>query len=115
MAKAPDSRPAQSSSAPTPRSTPTLSAALAQSEPLVLLLQRMQESKARFAVVWPLLPEPLRSTVRAGPLDHECWTLLVNHSAAAAKLRQSLPTLLAALADGGWPPLLLKVKVLAKG
>ena len=114
MAKARDARPVLSTSAPTSAPTATLSAALAKSEPLVLLLQRMTESKARFEVVSPLIPEPLRSTVRAGPLDHESWTLLVEHSAASSKLRQSLPTLLAALAEKGWPALVLKVKVLAR-
>lgn len=106
MAKAPDSNKLPLTS--------SLSTALAHSEPLALLMQRMAQSKQRFALVGPLLPEPLRSTVRAGPLDHESWTLLVDHSASAAKLRQSLPLLLAALAEQGWPALALKVKVAAR-
>lgn len=110
MAKAPDKRPLSSTST----ATPTLASALAHSEPLALLMQRMAQSKQRFALVAPLLPEALRSTVRAGPLDHESWTLLVNHSASAAKLRQLLPLLQAALAEQGWPVLALKVKVLSR-
>jgi hypothetical protein len=106
MAKAPDANPLPLTS--------TMATALAHSEPLVLLMQRMAQSQARFALIANLLPEPLRGTVRAGPLDHESWTLLVDHSASAAKLRQSLPLLQAALSEQGWPVLAMKVKVLSR-
>jgi hypothetical protein len=92
----------------------TLATALDRSEPLALLMQRLAQSRQRFEVVAPLLPQPLLGTVRAGPLDHESWTLLAAHSASAAKLRQLLPNLQAALAQSGLPPLVLKVKIAAR-
>jgi hypothetical protein len=92
----------------------TLATALDRSEPLALLMQRLAQSRQRYAVVAPLLPPPLLATVRAGPLDHESWTLLVAHSASAAKVRQLLPDLQAALAGSGLPPLVLRVKVAAR-
>jgi hypothetical protein len=88
-----------------------LARALEGSEPLARLLQRVEESRARHAVVIPLLPEGLRGAVRAGPLDDEGWSLLVDHGAAAAKLRQLLPRLEAALAERGFQPRALRVKI----
>ncbi len=91
--------------------TLALGAALDRSEPLARLLERVRESKARFAVVSALLPDGLRDAVRAGPLDDDGWSLLAAHGAAAAKLRQWLPKLEAALAEQGWPPRPIKVRI----
>ena len=82
--------------APTPNTLP-LSDALDRSEPLTGLLRRMQDSRGRLDTVAALLPETLRPAVRPGPLDEAGWVLLVGDSAAAAKLRQLMPALEAAL------------------
>jgi hypothetical protein len=92
----------------------TLASALKHSEPLTGLLQRMRDSQARLAAVADLLPPGLQGQVRAGPLDDSAWVLLVGNAAAAAKLRQMLPTLQAALAAAGWPGPVLKIKVLPR-
>lgn len=97
-------------SPPTP-GTWALAAALDHSQPLTVLLQRLQRSRERFAAIEPLLGEGLRSAVRAGPLDDAGWTLLVSGGAAAAKLRQLLPQLQAALLEQGWPELPIRVRV----
>lgn len=102
------------SSPPLPQSaTLRLGAALDRSEPLGSLLRRVQESNARYAAVRPLLPAGLASLVRPGPLDDSHWALLVPSGAAAAKLRQCLPTIAAALQAQGWADVSMRVKVVA--
>jgi hypothetical protein len=88
-----------------------LAQALNGSESLAGLLARMQQSQARLALVAPLLPLALRSQVRAGPVDDKAWDMLVDNAAAAAKLRQMLPSLQAALAQGGWPEPAPRVRI----
>jgi hypothetical protein len=92
----------------------TVAAALGRSEPLTGLLQRMRESRARLDTVVPLLPPGLADGMRAGPLDDSAWVLLVSNAAAAAKLRQMLPALEAALRARGWPGPPIKIKVLPR-
>ena len=87
--------------------------ALAGSEPLALLSRRMRESQDRLAAVMPLLPPGMRSAVRAGPIDEEAWSLLVNSNAVAAKLRQMVPALEAHLRTQGWAGPPVRVKLLS--
>jgi len=102
-------------SVPPPLRTVALADALGASEPLAQLLARVRAARARFdGVVAPLLPEALRAAVRPGPLDDKGWVLLADSPAVAAKLRQLLPQLSAALAAAGWPDASLKVKVLPR-
>jgi len=91
-----------------------MATALGQSEPLNGLLRRMRESRARLDVVAGLLPEGLRPAVRPGPLDDAGWVLLVADSSAAAKLRQLMPALEAALLASGWPAVAVRIKVLPR-
>jgi len=91
-----------------------LARALDRSEPLAGLLQRVQGSRQRFEAVRALLPAALLGSVRPGPLDEAAWLLLVDHAAAAAKLRQMQPALQAALASGGWPAPPVKIKILPR-
>jgi len=90
-----------------------LSQALQSSAPLASLMDRVNQSRKRLAAVEDLLPPALRSSVRAGPLDDATWVLLVDNSAAAAKLRQMLPSLVARLLEAGWSGPELKVKIQA--
>ncbi len=92
----------------------SLDLALARSEPLTGLMQRMRASQGRLASISGLLPAGLLDGVRAGPLDDASWVLLVAHSAGAAKLRQLMPDLQAALVTQGWPELPIKIKVLPR-
>lgn len=85
--------------------------ALSANATLAQLLQRMQEAQARLTVVLPALPAGLRRHVRSGVLDDTGWNLVVPNGAVAAKLRQCLPAVEQALADGGWQPTSLRVKV----
>jgi hypothetical protein len=88
-----------------------LAAALRQSEPLGALLQRLRDSKARFDTIAPLMPAALAAAVKPGPLDDSAWVLLAAHASAAAKLRQLVPELQAALEAAGWSGPAIKVKV----
>jgi hypothetical protein len=94
----------------TPGTLP-LGEALDHSIPLAQLMARVQAAQQRFAALRALLPAELLGAVRPGPLDDVSWVLLTDGSAAAAKLRQSLPRLETALAEAGWPAVALKVKV----
>ncbi len=91
-----------------------IATALDRSEPLTGLLQRVEASKARLSAITGLLPLALRGEIRAGPLDEARWVLLVPNAAAAAKLRQLLPTVDATLLQAGFngPP--TRIKVLPK-
>lgn len=71
-----------------------------------------RESNARLAAVLPLIPEALRAAVKAGPLDNESWCLLVNGNAAAAKIRQILPSILARLQSEGLMVKSIRLKIL---
>jgi len=95
--------------------TQALGRALDRSEPLVGLLQRVRASHERFEAIVLLLPAALRASVRPGPLDELAWSLLVEHAAAAAKLRQMLPDLQAALTDRGWAQPAIKIKIHPRG
>jgi hypothetical protein len=94
-----------------PWATQAVGAALSRHETLASLLQRVRDSRARLACVQPVLPPGLRDAVEAGPLDETSWILLVKHAGAAAKLRQCVPQLEAALAAAGHAPRTLRVKL----
>jgi hypothetical protein len=100
-------------STPAPNALP-MATALGQSEPLNGLLRRMRDSRARLDAIAGLLPEGLRPAVRPGPLDDAGWVLLVADSSAAAKLRQLMPALEAALLAAGWPAVAVRIKVLPR-
>lgn len=89
---------------PHPVSTPlplTLGQALAESEVLASLGQRVRHSQACLTAVQAVMPAQLRGLVSAGPYDEQGWTLLCSSAAAAAKLRQLMPSLNQALQDAG--------------
>ena len=73
----------------TPSALP-LRDALARSEPLALLQQRLRESNARFDGLRGVLPPALAPHVRPGPLDAQGWTLLAANTAVAAKPSNAL-------------------------
>ena len=88
-----------------------LATALDRSEPLGLLLRRLAEARSHFDTISGLLPPALRADIRPGPVDGDTWTLLAAHNAAAAKLRQLLPQLLAQLQTEGWQGTSIKVRI----
>lgn len=93
--------------------TTRLAEALAGSDSLGSLMQRLAQSQARFAAIQPLLPEALRPHTRPGALDASAWMLLAANAAAAAKLRQLAPQLQTALAAAGFAEPAIRIKVSA--
>jgi hypothetical protein len=85
----------------------------AKDEPsLASLAARAQESGERLKAIRALLPAPLRSQIQPGPREGEEWCLLVASPAAAAKLRQLSPALLAHLRSHGWSVQTLRIKII---
>jgi hypothetical protein len=84
----------------------------AQDSPtLARLAQLARESGERLKAIESLIPAPLRASVRPGPIDGDNWCLLVDGSAAAAKLRQLLPALQSQLSSRGWQVNAIRLKV----
>ena len=105
-------RPGSNSNSTLPAALP-VGEALEQSAAWSRLSARLQESNARFALVLPLLPAALAAQLRAGPLEEDgsTWTLLAANAAVAAKLRQWLPRLEAALAAKGRQGSAIRIRV----
>jgi hypothetical protein len=102
------------SSKPEP-STQPVRQAMAASEPLARLMQRVTQSRECLELVRHRLPPALRAQVRPGPLDERGWALLVPNAAVAAKLRQALPILAEALQAAGRDPGEIRVRILPPG
>lgn len=101
--------------APPPRPSTSIEAALASSDALNRLSDRLRRSNACFELIAPLLPAALRAQVKPGPIDDDGWALLVPHAAAAAKLRQLLPALAAHLQTAGAGAIAIRVRILPAG
>ena len=92
----------------------TLQQAADDSPTLARLAELARESAERLRAVESLIPATLRPQVKAGPIDGSAWCLLVDGSAAAAKLRQVLPALQAHLCGRGWQVTAIRIKVQAR-
>lgn len=82
-----------------------------ESPTLARLAQLARESGERLKAIELAIPAPLRASVRPGPIEGTTWCLLVESSAAAAKLRQVLPVLQAKLNSCGWQVTSIRLKV----
>lgn len=72
----------------------------------------VRESSDLLKIVELLLPAAMRASVKAGPIDGETWCLLISSNAAAAKLRQLLPSLQARLQANGHNITVIRLKLL---
>ena len=66
------------------------------------LIDLTRDSVARLKAIESLIPLPLRSAVKAGPIDGQVWCLILENNAVAAKIRQNLPAIEAHLRMKGW-------------
>jgi hypothetical protein len=89
--------------------------ALEEAPTLARLAQLARQSREMLEAVEFLIPSPLRSAVRAGPIDGTSWCLLVDNNAAAAKLRQVVPALTAELRSRGAQVTAIRLKVQLTG
>jgi len=93
----------------------TLQQAADESPTLARLTQLARESGEQLKAVESLIPPTLRAAVRPGPVDGNSWCLLVDNSAAAAKLRQVVPAVLSRLRDQGARITSIRLKVQVAG
>ncbi|HUR88518.1 MAG TPA: hypothetical protein VMZ74_05465 [Ramlibacter sp.] len=98
-----------------PRRFVPLLQACEEAPTLAKLAQLARESRERLEAVQFLIPAPLRSAVKAGPIDETSWCLLVDNNAAAAKMRQVVPALTAELRRRGTQVNSIRLKVQIAG
>ena len=67
---------------------------------LAHLSDLVAQSQKRLSIILPLLPIGMRKAVRSGPLDGADWCLLVDNTAAAAKLLDALEAFVAQIEWG---------------
>jgi hypothetical protein len=89
----------------------TLEEAAKESPTLVRLLNLSRQSGDRLQTIQFLIPINLRPAITAGPIDDTTWCLIIEGNAAAAKLRQLLPTLQAHLLLSGENITSIRLKV----
>jgi hypothetical protein len=74
-------------------------------------MQRMRLSESRLQRLLAIIPKGLHRQITAGPADEGSWTILVASPAVAAKVRQILPAMTAAVAQQEQRAVLIRVKV----
>lgn len=89
----------------------SLQQAAQESPTLARLTELARESGRRFEAIQGQIPEALRAAIQPGPIDGETWCLLVRSNAAAAKLRQLLPSLQSRLRSQGCEVNTIRLKV----
>jgi hypothetical protein len=88
--------------------------AIEQSDTLASMLAMHQKSTLYLKLVESVLPPGFSQQVKAGPIEDGVWCLLVTHNAAAAKLRQLLPSLSAHLRSKGHHVQTIRIKVMSR-
>jgi hypothetical protein len=78
---------------------------------LARLTQLVRESGQRLKAIESSIPPALRKSIRPGPIEGTSWCLLVDSSAAAAKLRQLLPVLQRQLNSCGFEVTAIRLKL----
>ncbi|MDM0017987.1 hypothetical protein [Variovorax saccharolyticus] len=92
----------------------TLLEATEGSPTLANLAARARDAGERLAAVQDLIPAEMRPAIQPGPAEGDVWCMLVNGSAAAAKLRQLAPMLQARLKSRGWEVATIRIKVMSR-
>ena len=89
----------------------TLIQAAQESPTLARLTELSTDSLARLKAVQPLIPAALQASVKAGPIEGPVWCLILDNNAAAAKIRQLLPSIESLLRTKGWEVTSIRLKV----
>ncbi len=91
--------------------TATILQASQESPTFARLTELTRESVNRLRAVDFLIPESLRPSVTAGPIDGPAWCLILSNNAAAAKIRQLVPSMQSHLRTKGWDVTSIRLKV----
>jgi hypothetical protein len=89
----------------------TLFQATQDSPTLAKLTELSRDSVARLKAIESLIPGPLRSCIKAGPIEGPVWCVILENNSAAAKVRQLLPAMAAHLRVKGWDVDSIRLKV----
>ena len=89
----------------------TLFQASQDSPTLAKLTELSRDSVARLKAIEALIPGPLRTCIKAGPIEGTVWCLILENNSAAAKIRQLLPAMAAHLRVKGWDVETIRLKV----
>jgi hypothetical protein len=89
----------------------TLFQASQDSPTLAKLTELSRDSVARLKAIEALIPSPLRTCIKAGPIEGAVWCLILESNSAAAKIRQLLPAMAAHLRVKGWDVESIRLKV----
>lgn len=89
----------------------TLLQATQDSPTLAHLAKLAMDSTARLKSIEALIPTPLRSAVKAGPIEGSVWCLILTNNAVAAKIRQLTPAFESHLRSKGWDISNIRLKV----
>ena len=89
----------------------TLQQASEEAPKLAQLMELARDSSARLGAIRTLIPAALHGSLQAGPIDGANWCLIVPNNAAAAKLRQLIPALLAHLRSQGWDVNTIRIRI----
>ena len=95
-----------------PTQAVSFSQAIDNSPSLARLADRVRESSDLLKTVELLLPSTMRAAVKAGPIDGQIWCLLVSGNAAAAKVRQLVPSIQTRLQANGHNITSIRLKVI---
>lgn len=103
----------------------TVQQILEEAPSLSQLKAHLALSQQCLKAVLPLIPIPMRKAVHAGPIEiqdrpledgpalqHQCWLLLTDNTAVAAKLRQLQPVMRLRLENAGLDIHDVKIQVL---
>ena len=93
----------------------TLMQATQESPTLARLTALSTDSAARLKAIQPLIPVALQTSIKAGPIDGPVWCVIVDNNAAAAKVRQLLPSFESLLRVKGWEINSIRLKVQISG
>jgi hypothetical protein len=93
----------------------TLAQAVDSAPSLARLIELGRQSKAMLDAISHLIPRPLLGSVTAGPIEQDCWCLLVSNNSAAAKMRHMTPQLQTQLRAKGYEVNAIRVKVQVAG
>jgi hypothetical protein len=91
--------------------TVTILQATQDSPTFARLTELTRDSVARLRAIEFLIPVSLRSMVTAGPIDGPVWCLILSNNAAAAKIRQLVPSFQSHLRVKGWDVNSIRLKV----